>query len=820
MRRLPQSTAARVVMKVYLSSDHVSSATGKTVAITLSKAGGAFANPSAGATNATEIANGWYYVDLSTTDTGTTGALIVRGTSAACDDAERPYHVVNANTGELGNLDVALSTIAAYVDTEVAAIKAKTDQLSFPLSISARGAYQSEVTDDAPILYARFTEASGAPVADLSGNARTGTATAGYTRGMAGAIAADNDAALALDGTGYVSYGDVAWVDFGAGDFTFEFWIKPNALPSGSRYLLIGKDAASQRQFGLCTNSGGGAGTAGDLQLFLYSDAAGSSLWTGTTAAGVLAAGVWQHVAAQRSGALLLIYVNGVSKLVTASGGPFNMPATASDFRIGARSYASFEEPFPGLVDEVAVYNSALSAARILRHYQAGVGGVGPVMLASQAGLLTLNDIPTTVPDAIRAASIEFTDYLLTGDSEVLHSGGGIDEAISYAMSQLGYRMYATPMLSGREGNGGGNGQGYLCDTSANSEGAGTGAPSELAAYLDKGSGAYSPAEYYFGDIGINGFARISIDPACPINISGNLLFEIYYGEFPSGTHNFWPLIHLQSPFAALYAAPAAINATTGRYAISRYELAAPAAARTREMNFRANFLGSAGVTGVFIPWWRVINTDFKSGFSVHAEDYRGGQPLRVVAYDMQQASDTTLSYKWSQIRRRQGTRKHMVFVYSGGQNDLNDSTLSMGPNPAPGNTAVGRKDNLTAWEAAIRRIFTLNGWPQSEVSLIVAATHPMDDPWETWLVTVRAADKEWCSQRPNAFALDFSLFTSMADLSSRGYYFADGSKAHLTQDGYRYLWQWGISYILNPPDTATTPVNETVELTNTSVTD
>jgi len=95
--RIPQSVTIRVPLKAYLSSDHISKATGKTIAVVISKNGGAFANPSAGATNATEIAQGWYYVDLSTTDTGTTGPLIVRGTEANCDDIEIAYNVVNAH---------------------------------------------------------------------------------------------------------------------------------------------------------------------------------------------------------------------------------------------------------------------------------------------------------------------------------------------------------------------------------------------------------------------------------------------------------------------------------------------------------------------------------------------------------------------------------------------------------------------------------------------------------------------------------------------------------------------------------------------------
>jgi hypothetical protein len=91
-----QSTARRVLLKVYLSSDHISVATGKTIAVVISKNGGSFANPAAGATNAAEIANGWYYVDLGTSDTGTLGPLIVRGTATSCDDAEIVFEVVKA----------------------------------------------------------------------------------------------------------------------------------------------------------------------------------------------------------------------------------------------------------------------------------------------------------------------------------------------------------------------------------------------------------------------------------------------------------------------------------------------------------------------------------------------------------------------------------------------------------------------------------------------------------------------------------------------------------------------------------------------------
>lgn len=96
--RIPQSTIIRVTFDAYLSSDHVSPATGKNIAVTISKNGGAFANPSAGATNAIEISAGSYYVDLSTTDTGTLGPLIFKATEAAIDPVKIHFDVAEDAT--------------------------------------------------------------------------------------------------------------------------------------------------------------------------------------------------------------------------------------------------------------------------------------------------------------------------------------------------------------------------------------------------------------------------------------------------------------------------------------------------------------------------------------------------------------------------------------------------------------------------------------------------------------------------------------------------------------------------------------------------
>jgi hypothetical protein len=79
---LKQSTAYTRMFLMIDSSDHISAKTGLTVTVTLSKAGAAFG--AAGGT-VTEVANGWYKIVLTTTDTNTLGDLVVHCTSTGAD---------------------------------------------------------------------------------------------------------------------------------------------------------------------------------------------------------------------------------------------------------------------------------------------------------------------------------------------------------------------------------------------------------------------------------------------------------------------------------------------------------------------------------------------------------------------------------------------------------------------------------------------------------------------------------------------------------------------------------------------------------------
>jgi hypothetical protein len=124
MTELLQSTAQTVVGRGYLSSDHISTATGLDPAITISKNGGNFANPAAGASVMTEIeSTGWYKFALGTGDTDTLGPLIIRGTHATMDNIEVVFQVVKEIADIAGGTIAISATQAASVSTGALAIR-------------------------------------------------------------------------------------------------------------------------------------------------------------------------------------------------------------------------------------------------------------------------------------------------------------------------------------------------------------------------------------------------------------------------------------------------------------------------------------------------------------------------------------------------------------------------------------------------------------------------------------------------------------------------------------------------------------------------
>ena len=78
--------------------------------------------------------------------------------------------------------------------------------------------------------------------------------------------------------------------------------------------------------------------------------------------------GTTYHIVATYNGSTMRLYVNG-AEVGTGRAKTGNMRNSAQPLRIGAFSSADY---WDGAIDEAAVYSTALPAATILAHYNAG----------------------------------------------------------------------------------------------------------------------------------------------------------------------------------------------------------------------------------------------------------------------------------------------------------------------------------------------------------------------------------------------------------------------------------------------------------------
>jgi concanavalin A-like lectin/glucanase superfamily protein len=164
--------------------------------------------------------------------------------------------------------------------------------------------------------------------------------------------------ALSFNGTSdTVTVLDSGALDLNTG-MTLEAWVNPSSL-SGWNTVMLKERGPNALSYGLYANDG--APQPGGLAVPAGYQRNGSidQAIRGTTA---LPLGVWSHLAVTYDGARQRIYVNGVEVANRVQTGPITVGT--QPLRIGGnQSFGG--EFFRGLIDEVRVYNRALTAAEI-----------------------------------------------------------------------------------------------------------------------------------------------------------------------------------------------------------------------------------------------------------------------------------------------------------------------------------------------------------------------------------------------------------------------------------------------------------------------
>lgn len=263
-----------------------------------------------------------------------------------------------------------------------------TSVASTVMAISLAGSYSSDISGLSPAGYWPLQETN-APAAatvetnygnlgDLGNGYYAGASAADVTLGVGGALTntGDNDAAAEFTGTpsSFLFIPRVSPALTVKPPFSVECWLNSTSTGFGD---LIGEGGSG-------LNSVPGAGNAGgfrlsyggnqpvgpNLQLYIYN---GNGLGRPSiaTANGSLATNMWHHCVATFDGTTATLYVDGAQE----ASGTFTMATdTWSPLTIGAGWWQGVtpQRAYVGSEDEVAVYDSVLSAAQITNHWLAG----------------------------------------------------------------------------------------------------------------------------------------------------------------------------------------------------------------------------------------------------------------------------------------------------------------------------------------------------------------------------------------------------------------------------------------------------------------
>ena len=288
--------------------------------------------------SATAVSSG--RVDLSwgasTDNVGVTGYRVERCAGSGCSS----FTQIAAPTG----------TGTTYSDTSASASTSYTYRVRATDAAGNLSGYSPTATattpaatGPTPVAEYSFDEGTGVALLDSSGNGNDGTiSNATWTMGK-------NGSALSFDGaSSRVTIPDAASLDLTTG-MTLEAWVDSIGTNTSWRDVVYKGDdnyylSGSSDQ----SNHPAGGGIIGAVHAQTYGTAS-------------LAANTWTHLAVTYDGTTIRLYVNGTQVSSVAKTG--TIATSTNPLTIGSDSF--YGQYFQGLIDDVRVYNIALSATQV-----------------------------------------------------------------------------------------------------------------------------------------------------------------------------------------------------------------------------------------------------------------------------------------------------------------------------------------------------------------------------------------------------------------------------------------------------------------------
>jgi hypothetical protein len=221
----------------------------------------------------------------------------------------------------------------------------------------ASPSYAATVLADAPLAYWRLGESTGTVANDETGHGYAALVGVGATWGAAGAIAGDSNGAIHLSQDGLNA--GIAFDFAGNAPYTLEEWFSAEVVDGTYRHLFSKNDEGAdggREEYGVFVQA------TETLVLERFVD--GTSV---KAHAAIPPLNQYTYVVATYDGATLALYVNGT--LASTASDPRAQLSKSVPEYMGCK--ATQDGVLQGLVDEVAIYDHALSAGRVKVHWAA-----------------------------------------------------------------------------------------------------------------------------------------------------------------------------------------------------------------------------------------------------------------------------------------------------------------------------------------------------------------------------------------------------------------------------------------------------------------
>src|SRR5215213_9674519 len=229
-----------------------------------------------------------------------------------------------------------------------------------------------------------FNEGTGTTVTDFSGTGNVGT-----TSNTSWSASGKYGGALSFNGTSSrVNVPDANSLDLTTG-MTLEAWVNPTLVTAAWRDVIYkGND-----NYYLSATSSNSSRPAGGIII--------GGVNTEAFGASALAPNTWTHLATTYDGSAVRLYVNG--NLISSTPRTGNITTSSNPLQIGSDSI--FGQYFAGLIDEVRVYNHALTLAQIQADMNTPVGSPlvlqGPAIVSTATAPITTADVKPIFNEAI-----------------------------------------------------------------------------------------------------------------------------------------------------------------------------------------------------------------------------------------------------------------------------------------------------------------------------------------------------------------------------------------------------------------------------------